>query len=192
MDTKVMTAHVPLPLAKKIDDLAIRLDRPRAWIVKQALAAWVSEEEERHRLTLEGMADVTAGRVVDQADVEAWALSLSTKPQWSIRQSPPENWRQAPHTPFCCLDECMAIRPCTCVWTRRRHRVCAAGWGSDNRGHVFRFNTGQLGGAHRRRTSHPSSSHRLDGRFVRRDQRFSRGHSSARRWGWRRDAGKAA
>jgi predicted transcriptional regulator len=78
MDTKVLTAHVPLPLAQKIDKLAAQLDRPRAWIVKQALAAWVSEEEERHRLTLEGMADVTAGRMVDQADVEAWADSLAT------------------------------------------------------------------------------------------------------------------
>ena len=78
MDTKVLTTHVPLPLARKIDDLAARLDRPRAWIVKQDLAAWVGEEEERHRLTLEGMADVTAGRVVDQADVEAWAASLAT------------------------------------------------------------------------------------------------------------------
>ena len=78
MNTKVMTAHVPLPLAQKVDKLAAQLDRPRAWIVKQALAAWVSEEEERHRLTLEGMADVTAGRVVDQADVDAWAASLAT------------------------------------------------------------------------------------------------------------------
>ena len=78
MDTKVLTAHVPLPLAKKIYDLAARLDRPRAWIVKQALAAWVSEEEERHRLTLEGLADVTAGRVVNQAEVKAWAASLTT------------------------------------------------------------------------------------------------------------------
>lgn len=78
MDTKVLTAHVPLPLAAKVDELAVRLDRPRAWIVKQALAAWVSEEEERHRLTLEGLADVTAGRVVDQVDVEAWAASLGT------------------------------------------------------------------------------------------------------------------
>ena len=78
MDTKVLTAHVQLPLAHKIDKLAAQLDRPRAWMVKQALTAWVSEEEERHRLTLEGMADVTAGRMVDQADVEAWADSLAT------------------------------------------------------------------------------------------------------------------
>ena len=86
MDTKVLTAHVPLPLAKKIDDLAARLDRPRAWIVKQALTAWVGEEDERHRLTLAGMADVTAGRVVDQADVEAWAASLATDQPLPIPQ----------------------------------------------------------------------------------------------------------
>lgn len=79
METRVLTAHVPLPLAQKVDELAARLDRPRAWIVKQALTTWVGEEEERHRLTLEGMADVTAGRVVDQADVEAWVLSLATE-----------------------------------------------------------------------------------------------------------------
>ena len=77
---------MPLPLAKKIDDLAARLDRPRAWIVKQALTAWVGEEEERHRLTLAGMADVTAGRVVDQADVEAWAASLATDQPLPIPQ----------------------------------------------------------------------------------------------------------
>ena len=86
MDTKRLTAHVPLPLAKKIDDLAARLNRPRAWIVKQALTAWVGEEEERHRLTLAGMADVTAGRVVDQADVEAWAASLATDQPLPIPQ----------------------------------------------------------------------------------------------------------
>jgi hypothetical protein len=32
-ETKVLTAHVPLPLAQKIDNLAAQLDRPRAWIV---------------------------------------------------------------------------------------------------------------------------------------------------------------
>ena len=86
MNTRVLTAHVPLPLARKIDDLAARLDRPRAWIVKQALAAWVSEEEERHRLTLEGMADVAAGRVVEQSDVEAWVASLATDKRLPLPQ----------------------------------------------------------------------------------------------------------
>ena len=51
METKVVTAHVPLPLADKIDSLAQRLERSKAWIIKQALAAWVDQEEERYRLT---------------------------------------------------------------------------------------------------------------------------------------------
>ncbi|AMX99953.1 ribbon-helix-helix domain-containing protein [Mesorhizobium ciceri] len=76
MDTKVITAHVPLPLAEKVDQLAARLERPRGWIVKQALSAWVDLEEERRRLTLEAMADVDAGRVIDHQAVQAWAESL--------------------------------------------------------------------------------------------------------------------
>ncbi|EQD69641.1 CopG family ribbon-helix-helix protein [Ferrovum myxofaciens] len=77
-DTKVLTAHVPLLLAEKVDRLATRLERSRGWIVKQALAAWIDMEEERTRLTHEGLADVDAGRVIDHQAVEAWANSLST------------------------------------------------------------------------------------------------------------------
>jgi predicted transcriptional regulator len=77
-DTRVLTAHVPAQLASKVDDIADRLDRSRGWVVKQALAAWVAQEEERHQLTLEGLADVDAGRAVDQGEVEAWAQSLAT------------------------------------------------------------------------------------------------------------------
>jgi predicted transcriptional regulator len=78
MTTKVLTAHVPLPLADKVDLMASRLDRSRGWIVKQALTAWVDLEEERHRLTLEALAEVDAGTVIDQAQVQAWADSLSS------------------------------------------------------------------------------------------------------------------
>lgn len=77
METKVLTTHVPLPLAKKVDALAERLERSRGWVVKQALAAWVYQEEERHRLTLEGLADVDAGKVIDHQAVQAWADGLS-------------------------------------------------------------------------------------------------------------------
>ena len=78
MDTKVLTAHVPLALAKKVDKLAEKLERSRGWVVKQALSAWVEQEEERHRLTLEALADVDAGRVLDHQAVQAWADSLNT------------------------------------------------------------------------------------------------------------------
>ncbi|MEO5573593.1 MAG: ribbon-helix-helix domain-containing protein [Gammaproteobacteria bacterium] len=76
MDTKVLTAHVPLPLADKVDQIAQRMERSRGWIVKQALTAWIDQEEERRRLTLEALADVDAGRVIDHPAVQAWANSL--------------------------------------------------------------------------------------------------------------------
>lgn len=79
METKVLTAHVPAKLAKQVDELAARLERSRGWIVKQALSAWLQEEEERHRLTLEGLADIDAGHVIDHRAVQAWADSLPRK-----------------------------------------------------------------------------------------------------------------
>ncbi|MBL4940144.1 MAG: ribbon-helix-helix protein, CopG family [Colwellia sp.] len=84
MKTKVLTAHVPLPLADKIDSLADRLERSKAWIMKQALAAWVEQEEERHRLTLEAMIDVDNNNVIDHQSVQAWAESLNTGTPLSV------------------------------------------------------------------------------------------------------------
>ncbi|OYW38081.1 MAG: CopG family transcriptional regulator [Hydrogenophilales bacterium 12-61-10] len=78
MDTKVFTAHIPLPLAEKVDQMAARLERSRGWIVKQALSAWIDQEEERNRLTHEALAYVEAGRVFDHQTVQAWADSLDT------------------------------------------------------------------------------------------------------------------
>lgn len=78
VESKVLTAHVPIALAAKVDAMANRLDRSRGWIVKQALAAWVDLEEERHRMTLEALGDVDTGRLVPDHDVQAWADSLSS------------------------------------------------------------------------------------------------------------------
>lgn len=78
IETRVVTAHVPAPLADKVDRLADRLERSRGWIVKQALSSWIAQEEEHDRLTHEALADVDAGRVIDHQTVQAWADSLST------------------------------------------------------------------------------------------------------------------
>jgi len=78
MNTKVLTAHVPVPLAEKVDQIAARMERSRGWIVKQALSAWIDQEEERRRLTMEALDDVDAGYVIDQQAVQAWANSLTT------------------------------------------------------------------------------------------------------------------
>src|SRR3569833_4740660 len=77
-DTRVLTAHVPVPLAEKVDQLADRLERSRGWIMKQALSAWIAQEEERDRLTQEALADVDAGHIIDHQAVQAWADSLDT------------------------------------------------------------------------------------------------------------------
>ena len=76
MDTRVVTAHLPADLAEKLDGLSQRLDRPKGWIVKEAIASYLSLEEKRHRLTIEALADVDAGRTVEHAEVEAWAKNL--------------------------------------------------------------------------------------------------------------------
>ena len=79
MNTKVITAHLPLSLAEKVDQIAARQERSRGWIVKQALSAWIEQEEERSRLTREALDDVDTGSVIDHKSVQAWADSLGTE-----------------------------------------------------------------------------------------------------------------
>ncbi|MDN5940213.1 MAG: ribbon-helix-helix domain-containing protein [Salinisphaera sp.] len=78
IETRVLTAHVPVPMARKVDQLANRLERSRGWVMKQALSSWIAQEEERDRLTHEALANVDAGHVIDHQAVQAWADSLST------------------------------------------------------------------------------------------------------------------
>lgn len=79
MDSRVVTAHLPAELAEKLDELAEKLDRPKGWIVKEAVASYVELEEKRHRLTLEALADVDAKRTVDHGEIEAWAAALNKR-----------------------------------------------------------------------------------------------------------------
>ena len=77
-DTRVVTAHVPVSMADKLGLIAERMERSKGWIVKQALADWISREEEQDRLTREALADVDAGHVIDHQAVLAWADSLDS------------------------------------------------------------------------------------------------------------------
>ena len=78
MSTRVLTAHIPEELAEKVDSYAKSMERSRAWIVKQALANWVDWEEEKHRRTLQGLADIDSGRTVPHERMVEWAESLGT------------------------------------------------------------------------------------------------------------------
>ena len=71
-------AHVPLPLAKKVDQLAARAITLAGLNNQTSLVAWIEQEEERRRFTPEALADVDAGRIIDHQAVQAWADSLDT------------------------------------------------------------------------------------------------------------------
>lgn len=79
MTTRVVTAHLPTELARKLDGLAGELDRPRGWLVKEAVEAYIGLVEERQRETQAALLEVTAGRVVAHAEVEAWASGLAKR-----------------------------------------------------------------------------------------------------------------
>ena len=78
MLTKVLTAHVPVPLVDQVDKLANQLERSRGWIVKQALTAWVAQAEHHHQLTIEALHDVDTQNTLPHQAIQAWADSFST------------------------------------------------------------------------------------------------------------------
>jgi predicted transcriptional regulator len=78
MATKALTADLPEDIANKLEELSIALDQSKESIVVEALADWIELEERRHRKVLAGLADVDAGRLIDDADVAAWIESLDT------------------------------------------------------------------------------------------------------------------
>ena len=48
-------------LFRSLDELAYRTDRPRGWLVKEAVGAYLAEEAEKDRLTREALAELDAG-----------------------------------------------------------------------------------------------------------------------------------
>lgn len=78
MATRAVTAHLPVELVEKLDQLADRLDRSRGWIVKEAVDDWIEREAERDRLTREALESADAGRLIDHRRVEEWLDSLDS------------------------------------------------------------------------------------------------------------------
>ena len=78
MQTRTLRVEVSLGVAQRIGEFAKRPDRSRGSVVEDALGAWIHGEEQRHRLTMEALAGVDAGRVIDNKTVQAWPDSLDT------------------------------------------------------------------------------------------------------------------
>lgn len=69
-DGRVVTANLPKELVSRMDEVARRIDRSKSWIVRQAVAEWLAEEQRRHELTLEALKDVDEGRTFTQEEIE--------------------------------------------------------------------------------------------------------------------------
>jgi predicted transcriptional regulator len=71
MDGRVVTAVLPENLVLRMDKFSKNMDRSNSWIIRQAVAEWLAEEERRHQLTLEAMKSVDEGHTFTQEEVEA-------------------------------------------------------------------------------------------------------------------------
>ncbi|MGO6667579.1 CopG family transcriptional regulator [Rhizobium ruizarguesonis] len=76
METKMLDAHIPLPLAERLDALAIDLALPRDEIVTDAITAWIDQEERRRITALRTIAAANAIVLIEHHRAIDWADSL--------------------------------------------------------------------------------------------------------------------
>lgn len=69
-DGRVVTAKLPDELVSRMDQIAERIDRSKSWIVRQAVAEWLAEEQRRFELTLDALKSADEGRTLTQEEVE--------------------------------------------------------------------------------------------------------------------------
>ncbi len=74
--TSVITARIDADLSDRLDALAARLDRSRAWIMAKAIERFVDEETAFHAFIQEGVDAADRGEVYSQEEMEAWVEGL--------------------------------------------------------------------------------------------------------------------
>jgi predicted transcriptional regulator len=62
-------------LNKQVTDIAHALDRPKSWVIEQAIKDFVAVQAWHLAAIEEGVRDADAGRVVLHDDVAAWVRS---------------------------------------------------------------------------------------------------------------------
>jgi metal-responsive CopG/Arc/MetJ family transcriptional regulator len=88
---KVLTAHIPLPLASQIDDYSARMERSRGWIVKQALEDWVAKQEQRQHgfaeASMKFTYDTSAAKAVETLKTLRETTTLGPIPWQELRDA---------------------------------------------------------------------------------------------------------
>ena len=67
---RVVTAKLPDEIVSRMDEIALRIDRSKSWIVREAVAEWLAEEQRRYELTLAALKSVDEGRTHSQEEIE--------------------------------------------------------------------------------------------------------------------------
>lgn len=70
---RVVTAKLPDDLATRMDEISSRIDRSKSWIVREAVAEWLDEEQRRYVLTLDAIKEIDEGRMIDHDEMKVWA-----------------------------------------------------------------------------------------------------------------------
>ncbi len=82
--TTTLSFRVPTESAARLDALVDATDRPRSWLLEQALEQYLDIQMWQVGHIAEGLADLEAGRVVDHetvmADLENWAAEVEGEP----------------------------------------------------------------------------------------------------------------
>lgn len=68
---RVVTAKLPEELAARLDAAGERIERSKSWIIRQAVAEWLAEEQRRDEMTREALAQVDAGETYTHEEVLA-------------------------------------------------------------------------------------------------------------------------
>jgi predicted transcriptional regulator len=75
-ETRVVTAKLPEELAARLDKAGERIERSKSWIIRQAVAEWLAEEQRRDELTREAMQSIDEGRGIPHEEIMLWAEQL--------------------------------------------------------------------------------------------------------------------
>lgn len=69
------TIRLTAELDKQVAKVAAAMDRPKSWVIEQAVKEFVAVQEWHLAEIEEGIRDADAGRVVSHDDVAAWVRS---------------------------------------------------------------------------------------------------------------------
>lgn len=67
---RLISITLPDALHEQLNQAALQLEQSSTWIIRRALERYLDDDEMRHQMTLAGLADVDAGRTIDDAAMQ--------------------------------------------------------------------------------------------------------------------------